>query len=283
MSSDLFKNLKNIPTPTTISIGIGTKIGLEPHFHSSAELVYLLDGSFSMATPTLIHKLSAGDIILTSANTPHASIDPSPRVRYIVCYLKFANAFKETKATQHLHSYLSSQQHISYVFKADTTQNQFIGNTMENILKENSEKKPYYTQMIEASISQINSFLLRENIISESLSSINMDALNKIMPVIEYINQNYNIPINANDLSSEIFTSYSHFAKLFKLATSTTFTDYLNYVRIQNAQQLIKDTNKSIGEIAREVGFSSQIYFCRCFKKYNMCTPMEYKHQKLYF
>ena len=43
--------------------------------------------------------------------------------------------------------------------------------------------------------------------------------------------------------------------------------DYLNRYRIQLAGELLRTSGKTINEIAGEVGFQDQAYFCRVFKK----------------
>lgn len=68
----------------------------------------------------------------------------------------------------------------------------------------------------------------------------------------------------------------SYFCRLFKKATGSTFTEYLNFVRICKAEHMIKN-GASISESAYGVGFSSLSYFNRVFKKYKFCSPSDYK------
>lgn len=278
MHSELFKDLGNSPRPTYTMIGLGQQTGgVLPHFHSTSELIYLLKGRFSIATPNSLYPVSAGDIVLTSSGTPHSTVDTIPPVEFIVCYLKFTNYFDESNITKHLFSYHSSKQNIVHIFKAGTPQNQFIGNIMEKLLYEQTNKKEHHKEMIEAYLSLINSFLIREKVLPEKLSNIDYRCLKRVLPILDYINNNYHSPCSVKEISSLFFLSRSHFEKVFKLATDMNYTEYINYVRLQNSKKLIKDTSKTIAEIAREVGFSSQAYFCRCFKKFYLCTPNEYR------
>ena len=59
----------------------------------------------------------------------------------------------------------------------------------------------------------------------------------------------------------------SYFCRLFKKATGSTFTEYLNFVRICKAEHMIKN-GASISESAYGVGFSSLSYFNRVFVRF---------------
>ena len=277
MYSELFKDSINEPSPTHIMIGLGHQTGILPHFHSTSELIYVLEGGFSIATPHSLHPVSTGDIVLTSGGTPHSTVDTISPVTFIVCYLKFTNNFDESNITKYLYSYHSARQNIVYVFKAGTSQNQFIGNIMEKLLEEQTNKNEHYTEMIDLYLRLINTFLLREKIFPGKLPNIDYRSLKKVLPILDYINNNYNSSCSVKEISSLFFLSRSHFEKVFKLATDMNYIEYINYVRLQKSKKLIKDTSKTMAEIAQEVGFSSQTYFCRCFKKFYLCTPIEYR------
>ena len=54
---------------------------------------------------------------------------------------------------------------------------------------------------------------------------------------------------------------------------------YVNSYRIEKAQTLLKNTDRSITDIALAVGFDDASYFARIFKKQTGMTPREYKNQ----
>lgn len=56
--------------------------------------------------------------------------------------------------------------------------------------------------------------------------------------------------------------------------------EYLTELRMLEAQQLLSETDKSIAEIAEEVGYTDDKYFSRAFKKYSGLKPKDYR--KLY-
>ncbi len=58
------------------------------------------------------------------------------------------------------------------------------------------------------------------------------------------------------------------------------FSDYLNQLRIEAAMNLLKTTEMNINEISEMVGYNSQHYFSRIFKKYTGHVPTEYRKKE---
>ena len=55
------------------------------------------------------------------------------------------------------------------------------------------------------------------------------------------------------------------------------FGDYLESVRIRNAQRLLRNLNLSMSDIAEIVGFANQNYFTKVFKKQTGLVPSQYR------
>jgi len=67
------------------------------------------------------------------------------------------------------------------------------------------------------------------------------------------------------------------FMKLFKQVAGMTLVAYLNHVRLANAARLLRETNRTIAEIAFAVGFSDQSYFDKRFKRAFGRTPKDFR------
>ena len=97
-----------------------------------------------------------------------------------------------------------------------------------------------------------------------------------VQSVTEYVSENYSTA-TAKAAADYCNLSYSYFSRSFKRVMNQSFTEYLNYVRITKAEQLLSTTDKSISEIADEVGFSTASYFIEQFKKYKQKSPKQYR------
>ena len=85
--------------------------------------------------------------------------------------------------------------------------------------------------------------------------------------------------LTLRDLASALFLNESSLSKLFRQELGTSFTDYLNRIRIEHSTELMRNTDRSLLEISGLVGFDDQSYFTKIFKKVTGTTPRQYKSQ----
>lgn len=91
-----------------------------------------------------------------------------------------------------------------------------------------------------------------------------------------FIEQNYRKPISLNSLADELGVSPFYISKLFSKELQRNFTEIVNDLRIKEAKKLIRK-DFSFKEVAYKVGFASQSYFTKIFKKSVGMSPKEYR------
>ena len=79
------------------------------------------------------------------------------------------------------------------------------------------------------------------------------------------------------DVAKAVSMSGSRFSTVFSQQTGQTFTEYLMYLRLSKAKELLRTTNERSSQIAREVGYNDSHYFSYIFKKNTGLSPREYK------
>lgn len=92
-----------------------------------------------------------------------------------------------------------------------------------------------------------------------------------------YIQAYYNSNITLSAISGIYFVNPQYFCRLFSHEMGISFSSYLNGVRIEKAKELLKQTDKSVTEIAFSVGFHDMAYFITVFKKLTAQTPTQYR------
>lgn len=95
--------------------------------------------------------------------------------------------------------------------------------------------------------------------------------------VIDYIERHYKEPITLDDLCRVVHFAKSHLTQRFKEKWGIPPIQYVNFVRIEKAKILLKNTDESITDIAKSVGFASIHYFSRHFKQKENLSPGEYR------
>ena len=106
-------------------------------------------------------------------------------------------------------------------------------------------------------------------------------SLNKsdkmISRIVAFIETNFNQSINLKTISYDFKINPVYLGRLFKQHMGKSFTNYINEQRIQQAVHLLKNTDYSVTDICRMVGFNNINYFYQKFKKEYGVTPLEMK------
>lgn len=112
------------------------------------------------------------------------------------------------------------------------------------------------------------------------LVNLNSSAAGKIdLNVIrQYIDENYANDIYLEQMSDKYGITPKYMSKLIKEALGIPFHQYLSNLRIDKSKELLRNSKKSITDIAAEVGFNSRNTFIRMFKKLEGITPSEYRN-----
>lgn len=95
----------------------------------------------------------------------------------------------------------------------------------------------------------------------------------------DYIRDNYAQEITLQEIAEHVHHNSNYLIRLFKKVDQTTPMDYLNLVRIQQAQMLLASDKFTISQVSLMAGFNSTSYFSKIFKKTTGITPSEYKAQ----
>lgn len=95
----------------------------------------------------------------------------------------------------------------------------------------------------------------------------NFDEQTTIKYLREYVENNYTFDISMQEVAEDMGYSDAYFSKLFKQYFNQNFTAYLTEYRIKKAKELLTDTNNSIKDISRMVGYEDSNYFAKIFKR----------------
>jgi AraC-like DNA-binding protein len=95
----------------------------------------------------------------------------------------------------------------------------------------------------------------------------------------DFIEKNQAEDLTLATVARSVNTSTFYFCKMFKKATSLTFTEYLSRVRVEKARNLLLNPNVRVSEVAFEVGFQSLSQFNRVFKRIAGYSPTDYRER----
>ena len=95
--------------------------------------------------------------------------------------------------------------------------------------------------------------------------------------MVKYLNENIAEEITLQMLAEKFHMNASYVSQYFKKETGMNLSTYLSRIRIQKAEQLLRTTEKSINEIAEQVGFRDYRFFSRTFKQVTGLTPSQFR------
>ncbi len=87
------------------------------------------------------------------------------------------------------------------------------------------------------------------------------------------IKSRYSQPISLESVAKELHITPVYLSRIFKKVMGKNFKEYLIDIRMTEAQQLLKEGDYTVGEIAAKVGYEDASYFSRAYKKQFGYTP----------
>ncbi|OBQ55894.1 helix-turn-helix domain-containing protein [Tamlana sp. s12] len=111
----------------------------------------------------------------------------------------------------------------------------------------------------------------------KQLGTLTTREMEAIREASAYIDKNFDSQISISMLCSDFGISPSKLQEGFKLMHGKTVTDHIRTVRVQKAEDYLKNTDMNISEVVYSIGFSSRSYFSKIFKESYNCSPSEYK------
>jgi AraC family transcriptional regulator len=109
-------------------------------------------------------------------------------------------------------------------------------------------------------------------------------ALGGLSPVvlrraIERLRSDVDADVSLAALASDAGLSRFHFCRAFKESTGLSPHAWLRQHRIEQAMNMLRDTNESIISIAAALGYSSQTAFAAAFRKMTGETPRDWRRR----
>ena len=136
------------------------------------------------------------------------------------------------------------------------------------LLIENKDQKPYDIVVKSTSI------------FTRQSTDICATTDKQIAMALNFIHQNIENNINVIDVLKKVSISRRALEKRFLEVTDSAVYKYICHLRIQKFSDKLLESDKSINEIAIEVGFNDNKNLSRLFKQINGCTPLQYRKSK---
>lgn len=171
---------------------------------------------------------------------------------------------------------------LSAMHLATTVRNELEEQKGKALLEEHSEFDIQYRQLLELKTIDEYSERLMEFIIgnikekaveeaNKTKNNITVDTIKKIIE-LKYADRS----LCTAQIAETIRMNSSYVSRIFKENVGKSISDYINYIRITRAAEMLASKKISISEVMETVGIDSKTHFYRHFKNIFGETPKEY-------
>ena len=136
---------------------------------------------------------------------------------------------------------------------------------------------PYVPHLVKASIEFLLLRIYKNKKEKKAINKSNVIQNNLTVNVaVEYMYENVGKKLTVAEIAATVKMSESNFQSVFRKAKGQSVMNYFNNLKAEQAKIMLRKAIYTHGEIAAALGFSSESYFTRHFKKITGMTPTEY-------
>lgn len=257
----------NIP----VQMHLKSTIPQAMHWHNFVELYYVLDGTLKISVLNQQHCLTADQLLVVNPFVSHAVLEAGATLAIFTIDL--------AKYDQHVLS-----PNVRFDCNSVTSSNDESLAQLKRVLArfvKNNVAGHEGKELINKSLSyELLHILVSDFSTEESLAgqSNSLQAA-RMEDILQYTNEHYAEGLSLTDLANRYYLTVPYMSKFFKTMMGTTFTDYMNDIRLSHVLNDLPRTDLSTEQLAETHGFPNTKSLVSLFKKRYRVTPAQYKRQ----
>lgn len=251
------------------------------HFHPELELTLILESEGKRYVGDHVGNFEAGDLVLLGRNEPHFwhnTPGGNGEARAIVVHFEehfLGNTFFRKNGMRHIGKIIQNA-HRGILITGQT--NEVIQKKMLAML----DSTPFQKIILLLSILDIIATSEDLDYLSSPgyKANFNQADCDRINKICQFVSNHFAEEIDTGYVASSIANmSASAFCHYFKKRMNKTFTQFVNEVRVSQANQLLIHSNKEIAEVGYLCGYQSLSNFYKQFGQINNISPRKYRKQ----
>ena len=233
------------------------------HAHRHAEMFFIMSGSGSFQLQRHSFPVSGRSLVIINPGVMHGEqSDPGSPMEYIVL------------GVENLEMAANEQGYALTIFHRDWDA---ISSCLRLMLQEARSKQDGYSQVCQRLTEIILLRILRRRGMSLASEEFAQDDSRECGIVRRYIDEHFKESITLDQLAELAHINKYYLVHAFRKTYGTSPINYLISRRIQESRFLLTNSNHSLSQIARILGFSSLSYFSQSFHRAEGVSPMEYR------
>lgn len=245
------------------------------HWHNSVEIIFVLSGNLEVTVGTERHTITEGDVFVINSSHVHEVIGLDMNI--IATFLIPMVFLKENiKGIEDIQFECNS----SAVRPEQKSGLDRIRQMLAEMVELKQKKGEAYELDMGIRMLAVFSMLIKQFKSSENGGAINEKYMERMLRIINYIDEHYNEPITLQSIAKKEFLSVPYLSKFFSENIGLNFQAYLTSIRLKNAvEELLRHEDLPIADLALSHGFPNAKSFYTAFKNKYRMTPHEYRKQ----
>ena len=238
-----------------------------PHTHYCMELFYVLSGNGFFLVESQHFPVREGELVIVNPYVSHTELSFAENsMEYIVLGIEGVRFHMPTGSDQAYFHLVNLPEQKKYSFYMQTIF-QEMRDQQENHLSICSLLSECLLLNLQRTLSQL---LFSDE---SSLGKINSECSR----IKQYLDDHFTENITLDDLSKLAHLNKHHLVHIFTKEVGCSPISYLLARRLAESKHLLENSNHSVNQISRLLGFSSPSYFSQRFKKIVGMSPLEYR------
>lgn len=251
------------------------------HFHDDMEVVYVLEGSVILRNGYYTYTLKQGDIFILNDREMHSFVSAGEKNMVMMLQLDLAYFSK-------YYDNLKNNFFVTDMEDDSDESLEILRSILARIMMEILQKGyGYEHKVIESThnliaclMSDFQYFVMEDGkFVNEAKNKGNKILAGRLNRITDYMYDNYSRKLTLNEIANREHLSIYYLSHVIKEATGLSFQDLLSFIRVEESEKLLLGTNKKIGAIAEETGFSAVRYYIKHFETWYGMHPLEYRKQ----
>ena len=234
------------------------------HYHKDIELLYVLDGEARVKCSGRIRKASKGVVTVINGLELHEVSAVTDDCVVMMLHLD----------TEYFKRYYPELEDTYYYCDAHGAGSAaIIANYMRKMMMALITKGELYEdEVVETAHNIIASLGIKTH-----ETEANGNSATRLRRVLQYACDNYQRKLTLKEIADREDLNLYYLSHNIKDASGHSFQQLLNYIRVEASEELLLNTDMSIGQIASETGFSAVRYYTKHFEEWLHMPPLEYR------
>ncbi len=268
---------KDDPFSTYHIENAGRSFQIPVHWHDEFEIIYVRSGFLTVSISGKSYIGKTGDAFVVSPGNLHLMGSQTGTVDYYTFLfpLKYISFCTDDMLDEKLLEPLNSG-HLMICPRVKDTAKELCEQLIKIYEAKNDESESKITTQVRTKIILLQ-FILemwKKGFVIENDTS-GRNTVEKEM--VSYIQQNFTGKISLREFGEQFHLSEKYISRYFKEHFHITLSQYVTYLRLEHAKQLLQDTDIPVTDVAMQSGYQNVSYFIRSFQKAYAVSPLKYR------